>query len=274
MADIQINGAEQILSETIVDANISPSAAIALDKIASYTQIVLSDGSVTMAAALNLGSNQVNNVANGTAGSDAVNLGQVETLLGGVGWSFQGAWAGGTAYTVNQLVTFNNAVYICIDGNTGEEPDTSPTYWTEIVEGVPGTRGSLIYVASGAPGTISGQQNGDCYINSANAYFYQLVSGTWTYQFTLTGTYTPATPFQDTYNNSGSYLSAHSFTLTHTPASSAPLLVFVDNARLPKSAYSVSGTTLTIGTAGAWTGLDGGSYTISEFKGVIVDYGY
>jgi hypothetical protein len=192
MTDVQINGAEQILAGTIVDGNISTSAAIATDKLAQGTLFLLSTGTVIMGANLNLGSFLMNNLANGLVATDAVNLGQVESLIASAtsGWSFEGPYAAATAYSPNQFVTFNNGVYLCIQAGTGEEPDISPTYWTSICEGVAGTigtRGSLTYIGTGAPGMISGQLNGDVYIDQSDGTLYWLVSGTWTYQFTLSG---------------------------------------------------------------------------------------
>ena len=200
MTDIQIDGSTQIQPLTILDAAIATSAAIATDKLAQGALFLLSNGSVVWTGALNAGSYQLNYLAAGTASTDAVNLGQVNSLIsaavtsGVTPLTWEGSWASGTTYSVNQVVSYNNGVYISILGsNTGNEPDTATTYWAIMCAGIAGptgatgTRGSLIYVASGAPGTISGQLNNDLYINSANSYLYQLVGGTWTYQLTLGG---------------------------------------------------------------------------------------
>jgi len=53
--------------------------------------------------------------------------------------------------------------------------------------GATGTRGSVWYSGSGAPGTLAGQLDGDFYYNTANADVYKLVSGTWTLQNNIKG---------------------------------------------------------------------------------------
>ena len=126
MASNLIDGGTDIQAETILDGAISPSAAIAMSKIAGYSQLLLNSGAVAMAANLNLAGFLINNVASGVSSSDAVNLGQVTTLIAAAisGWTWAGAWSSGTAYAVNQFVTFSNAVYLCVTANTGNEPDT------------------------------------------------------------------------------------------------------------------------------------------------------
>ncbi|WP_375791167.1 hypothetical protein ACE102_07395 [Bradyrhizobium sp. vgs-9] len=47
------------------------------------------------------------------------------------------------------------------------------------IQGATGQRGSLFYTGAGAPGTISGQLDGDNYLNSTNGDVYTLTSGAW-----------------------------------------------------------------------------------------------
>ncbi|MCA1452117.1 hypothetical protein I6F35_02670 [Bradyrhizobium sp. BRP22] len=56
-----------------------------------------------------------------------------------------------------------------IQGNIG---NTGP-------QGATGQRGSLFYTGSGPPGTISGQLNGDNYLNTTNGDVYTLTAGSW-----------------------------------------------------------------------------------------------
>jgi len=49
--------------------------------------------------------------------------------LGYASLTFQGAYAGGTTYYPNDIVTYNNATYICILQSTGNLP-TNATYWS------------------------------------------------------------------------------------------------------------------------------------------------
>ncbi|CAM6003641.1 unnamed protein product [Sphagnum balticum] len=54
--------------------------------------------------------------------------------------------------------------------------------------GASGSRGSLWYTGSGAPGTIAGQQNGDFYLdNSGTGYVYELITGAWSHTGTIAG---------------------------------------------------------------------------------------
>jgi hypothetical protein len=53
--------------------------------------------------------------------------------------------------------------------------------------GPQGQRGSLWYVGSGAPGTITGQVNGDNYLNSVTGDVWQLLGGTWTIDGSIQG---------------------------------------------------------------------------------------
>lgn len=39
---------------------------------------------------------------------------------------------GGTAYALNDIVYYSNALYICIQAGTGQQPDISPLYWTDV----------------------------------------------------------------------------------------------------------------------------------------------
>lgn len=49
--------------------------------------------------------------------------------LGYATLTFQGAYAGGTTYYPNDVVTYNNSTYICILQSTGNLP-TNATYWS------------------------------------------------------------------------------------------------------------------------------------------------
>ena len=71
-------------------------------------------------------------------------------------------------------------------GATGPAGATGPTGPTGAT-GATGTRGSLWYTGSGAPGTIAGQLNDDMYLDVSAGNVYQLISGTWTFQQTLSG---------------------------------------------------------------------------------------
>lgn len=42
----------------------------------------------------------------------------------------KGIYAAGTAYVVGDAVNYSGAIYRCIQNGTGQQPDTSPLYWT------------------------------------------------------------------------------------------------------------------------------------------------
>ena len=50
-----------------------------------------------------------------------------------------------------------------------------------------GARGSLWYTGSGAPGTISGQANGDWYLDTSTSNVWELISGTWVNEGNIEG---------------------------------------------------------------------------------------
>jgi hypothetical protein len=62
------------------------------------------------------------------------------------------------------------------------------------VPGAPGQRGSLWYEGSGPPGTISGQQEEDNYLNTTNGDVYTLTGGVWTLAGNIRGPIGPQGP--------------------------------------------------------------------------------
>ena len=62
--------------------------------------------------------------------------------LGSIKFKWQGAYAGGTAYTVDDVVSYNGSSYICIAASTGNLP-TNATYWEQMSSaGTNGTDGT------------------------------------------------------------------------------------------------------------------------------------
>ena len=51
--------------------------------------------------------------------------------LGSIKFKWQGAYAGGTAYTVDDVVSYLGSSYICIAASTGNLP-TNATYWEQV----------------------------------------------------------------------------------------------------------------------------------------------
>lgn len=80
MALTQIRGS-QIRSGTILDAQISASAAIATSKLADGASFLKRDGTVALTADLNANSNKIINLAAPVSNGDAVNLSHLNTQL-------------------------------------------------------------------------------------------------------------------------------------------------------------------------------------------------
>ena len=62
--------------------------------------------------------------------------------LGSIKFKWQGAYAGGTSYTLDDVVSYNGSSYICIQASTGNLP-TNATYWEQMSSaGTNGTDGT------------------------------------------------------------------------------------------------------------------------------------
>jgi len=62
--------------------------------------------------------------------------------LGSIKFKWQGAYAGGTSYTLDDVVSYNGSSYICIQASTGNLP-TNATYWEQMsAKGTDGTNGT------------------------------------------------------------------------------------------------------------------------------------
>jgi len=62
--------------------------------------------------------------------------------LGSIKFNWQGAYAGGTAYAVDDVVSYNGSSYICKLASTGNLP-TDTTYWDQMsAKGTDGTNGT------------------------------------------------------------------------------------------------------------------------------------
>ena len=62
--------------------------------------------------------------------------------IGSIKFKWQGAYDAGTAYTVDDVVSYNGSSYICILASTGNLP-TNATYWEQMSSaGTNGTDGT------------------------------------------------------------------------------------------------------------------------------------
>ena len=72
-----------------------------------------------------------------------------EINLGAIKFNWKGAYAGGTAYVVDDVVSYQGSSYVCILASTGNLP-TNTTYWNVMAEGgdvatVLTTQGDILY---------------------------------------------------------------------------------------------------------------------------------
>jgi hypothetical protein len=110
------------------------------------------------------------------------------TGAAGQGINWRGSWVTATTYNPYDAVDNNGSSYICIATNSSQAPPNA-TYWNLMAQqgatgatgapgnpgsaGPAGTRGSLWYTGSGNPGTITGQQANDIYLDTATGNVWQ-----------------------------------------------------------------------------------------------------
>lgn len=111
MPATQINGGTQIKTGSIPGTVLSSSAAIADGQLAST--YLYANGTRALSAALSAGSNQINNLANGSLSGDAVNLGQVQGLIQGINNKLSAR-----AATVTETLTIASGSVTTITGTT------------------------------------------------------------------------------------------------------------------------------------------------------------
>jgi len=109
---------------------------------ASLSQTVLRNGAAPLTGPLSAGGNKVTNLANGTVSADAVNLGQVNTLLAG-----KANLSGGNTFSGDQVLsasaTSGNTPRFVLTNTGGGTPDSfGPSYVLQ--NGVAGTHGFIV----------------------------------------------------------------------------------------------------------------------------------
>ena len=85
MSQTQINGLSQIKSGTIPWAAMATGAIVPTSALVAGALFIQSGGSVAMAAALNMGSNLINNMSSPLSANDGVNKAYVDAKMGGIG---------------------------------------------------------------------------------------------------------------------------------------------------------------------------------------------
>ena len=118
---------------------------------------------------------------------------RVEVFYHNKGLNWKGAYAGGTAYNIDDAVSYNGSSYICILASTGNLP-TNGTYWnllaskwdtgtnwtngTNGANGTNGTDGKT--VLNGTVDPTTEWVNGDFYINTtSDNIFWPKTAGAW-----------------------------------------------------------------------------------------------
>ena len=159
--------------------------------------------------------------------------------LGSIKFKWKGTYAGGTAYTIDDVVEYNGSSYICIQASTGNLP-TNATYFEQMSSaGTNGTDG-----ADGADGTDVGTvitTQGDILYRDGSG-LQRLGAGT-AGQVLQTGG-TGANPSWGTVSSdyvkitSGSISSANSLTLSSFDTSTYKTFVLVLNNMINKTSFS------------------------------------
>jgi len=119
-------------------------------------------------------------VANGGSGSDNLPLNAV--LLGNGTGALQAVAPGAAGWVLTSNGT--NWVASAPSGGAGSVGPTGPT----------GPRGSVWYQGTGSPGEISGQSQGDFYLNTQDAQVFQLTAQGWAAAGYIRGATGPAGP--------------------------------------------------------------------------------
>jgi hypothetical protein len=108
---------------------------------------------------------------------------------GAVGLNWLGLWNSGTAYAVNDGISYNGSSYISIQAGTNQKPDTSPLFWNLLAQ--EGANGNSILNGTINPTSAVGV-DGDFYVNTTtSAIFGPKVAGNWPAGISLVG---PAGP--------------------------------------------------------------------------------
>ena len=138
--------------------------------------------------------------------------------LGSIKFKWQGAYAGGTAYTVDDVVSYQGSSYICIQASTGNLP-TNATYWEQMSSA--GTNGT-----DGTDLTTTLTTQGDIVYRDASG-LARLGAGT-NGQALITGG-TGANPSWGDVSN-GKLLQVQNLLLNHTSSATTTSTSFQDSA--------------------------------------------
>jgi len=68
-------------------------------------------------------------IRSASIGYEHISIQVIEHKLGGLSWTSRGAWSSATNYSVNDVVTYNGASYLCIQNHTNQTPAPATAYW-------------------------------------------------------------------------------------------------------------------------------------------------
>jgi len=191
-----------------------------------------------------------------------------EINLGAIKFNWRGAYAGGTAYVVDDVVSYQGSSFVCILASTGNLP-TDTTYWNVMAEGgdvatVLTTQGDILYRDGSGLQRLGAGTSGQFLKTSgtgANPVWASAGGGLQSIQsFTLSGTYTKPSGISKIRvyitggggagggNTNGGY----SYQGGQGGASGGTAIKLLD-------ASSITTVTVTIGAGGAGVNAGGGS---------------
>lgn len=72
-------------------------------------------------------------------------------VLGKAGFVDKGAWSGTVSYAFMDVVTQGGGAFLCIQANSGQQPNMSPNYWRSISKGI----SAINITATGSTATMT-----------------------------------------------------------------------------------------------------------------------
>ena len=178
--------------------------------------------------------------------------------LGSIKFNWKGAYAGGTAYAVDDVVSYNGSSYICILASTGNLP-TNGTYFSVMSQaGTDGTdvgttittQGDILYRNASGLQRLGAGTSGQ-YLEtkgaSANPVWSTVSSGAYTLS-----QFTPDTFGSQTH--AGSANTAYNFgtALTTTPSASTDLIELTLNMNVEGTVERYYGLAFGVNTSDSW----------------------
>ena len=181
--------------------------------------------------------------------------------LGSIKFNWKGAYAGGTAYAVDDVVSYNGTSYVCILASTGNLP-TNATYWNVMAQGGTDvgttltTQGDILYRdGSGLQRLPIGTAGQALKVNSsANGFEFGTAGG-------LLQSVT-ATTESTTQTTSTSFVAASGLNASITPSSTSSKILVLATVALNNNT----------GNQWAWATIYRGSTNLGNSNGMVGMY--